>query len=454
MLWAFGRVGEILGMEINEKAQMMLEKYPLCDHCLGRQFAFLGFGIDNRERGRTIKLFLTMKGHHLALQKNKEGVSLLKILAENGSYPMATEILKKLKRRPKQAKKCFLCEGCFESLPSLVAKAAEKLQGYEYDTFLVGVKLPHEAEEREDEFKAKFEVQHGENFRNELSREFGKMLSDRTGKTVDFLNPQIVILVNPLAGDIRLQVNPLFVMGRYQKLVRGIPQSKWFCPKCRGKGCAECSFTGRLHPESVEELVAGPTVEMVHGEDASFHGAGREDADARMLGKGRPFIVQVKQPRKREIDLKELTQAINKRADGKIKVSSLKIVNKDMIRALKHLEAAKKTYRVTVCFDRDVSDDEIEKIARSLSGVKVFQQTPTRVLRRRTDKTREKHIYETTVKRISPNSVEMKVRCQGGLYVKELITGDGGRTEPNVSKIVDAKAEPFELDVLSVSIKG
>jgi tRNA pseudouridine synthase 10 len=118
------------------------------------------------------------------------------------------------------------------------------------------------------------------------------------------------------------------------------------------------------------------------------------------------------------------------------------------------LEAAKKTYRVTVCFDRDVSDDEIEKIARSLSGVKVFQQTPTRVLRRRTDKTREKHIYETTVKRISPNSVEMKVRCQGGLYVKELITGDGGRTEPNVSKIVDAKAEPFELDVLSVSIKG
>jgi tRNA pseudouridine synthase 10 len=209
-----------------------------------------------------------------------------------------------------------------------------------------------------------------------------------------------------------------------------------------------------LHPESVEELVAGPTVETVRGEDASFHGAGREDADARMLGKGRPFIVQVKRPRKREIDLKELAQAINKRADGKIKVSSLKKVDKDMIRALKHLEAAKKTYRVTVRFDRDVSDDEIEKIARSLSGVKVFQQTPTRVLRRRADKTREKHIYETTVKRISPNSVEMKVRCQGGLYVKELVTGDGGRTEPNVSKIVDAKAEPLELDVLSVSIKG
>lgn len=441
-------------MEIIEKAQMMLEKHPLCDHCLGRQFAFLGYGIDNQERGRTIKLFLTMKGHHLALSKDKQGIILLKVLAENGSFPMATEILKKLKRRPKQGGKCFLCEGCFEALPDLVEKAAKRLQDYEYDTFLVGVKLPSEVEEREDEFKAQFEVQHGENFRNELSRVFGKMLSDKTGKTADFMNPQVVVLVNPFVGDIRLQVNSIFIMGRYQKLVRGIPQSKWFCPKCRGKGCPECNYTGRMHPESVEELVAGPALERTYGEDASFHGAGREDADARMLGRGRPFIIQVKRPHKRGIDLKELARTINDRSDGKIKVTGLKFVEKEMIRTLKHLETTQKTYRVTVRFDRDISDDEIVKLKRSLSGTRVLQQTPTRVLRRRADKTRERHIYETEIKRISPNSVEMKIRCQGGLYVKELVTGDKGRTEPNVSKLVDAKAEPLELDVLSISVKG
>jgi tRNA pseudouridine synthase 10 len=448
------RVGEILDMEIIEKAQMILEKYPLCDHCLGRQFAFLGQGLDNRERGRTIKLFLTMKGHQLALSKDKKGIILLKVLAENGSFPMAAEILGNLKRRPKQGRKCFLCEGCFETLPLLVEKAATRLQDYEYDTFLVGVKLPSEAEEREDEFKAQFEVQYGENFRNELSRVFGKMFSDKTGKTVDFMNPQMVVLVNPFVDDIRLQVNPLFITGRYQKLVRGIPQSKWFCPKCRGKGCPECNYTGRMHPESVEELIAEPTLERTYGEDTSFHGAGREDADARMLGKGRPFIIQVKRPRKRKVNLKDLAKVINERADGKIKVAGLKYVNKEMIRTLKHLEATQKTYRVSVRFDRDISDDEIEKLEHSLSGIKVLQQTPTRVLRRRADKTREKHIYETEIKRISPNSVEMKIRCQGGLYVKELVTGDEGRTEPNVSKIVNAKAEPLKLDVLNVSVKG
>ena len=441
-------------MEIIEKAQVMLEKYPLCDHCLGRQFAFLGYGIDNQERGKTIKMLLTMKGHHLAIQKNKSGVSLLKVLAENGSFPMAVEILRKLNRRPKKGKKCFLCEGCFEDLPSLVEKAIAKLRDYEYETFLVGVKAPSETEEREDEFKAQFEVQHGESFRNELSRVFGKLFSDKTGKTVDFMNPQIVVLVNPFTGDVRLQVNSLFIMGRYRKLVRGIPQSKWFCPKCRGKGCQECNYTGRLHPESVEELIAGPSIEKTCGEDASFHGAGREDADARMLGEGRPFIIQVKRPHKRGIDLKDLAKVINDSADGKVKVTGLKFVSKEMIRTLKHLEATQKTYRVVVRFSRDISDDEIVNLGRSLSGIKVLQQTPSRVLRRRADRTREKHIYETEIKRISPNSVEMKIRCQGGLYVKELVTGDEGRTEPNVSKIVDAKAEPLELDVLSISVKG
>ena len=440
-------------MEIAEKAQRMLEKHPLCDHCLGRQFAFLGYGMDNRDRGRTLKTLLAMKGHERALAGKKEGVQLLKMLAENAAFPMATELLKRLKRRPKKPRACYLCGGCFESLPTFVIKIMERLQDYEYDSFLVGIKLPTEAEEKGDEFKAQFEVQHSESMKNELSREIGKMLSDRTGKTVDFMKPQIVVLANPFTGDIGLQVNPVFIMGRYRKLVRGIPQSKWFCPKCRGRGCPECGGTGKLYPESVEEFIAEPVMEKVQGGDASFHGAGREDIDARMLGRGRPFIIQIRKPRKRTIDLPELERVINERATGKIAVRNLRLVDKGMIRRLKNLEASRKTYRLAVKFDRDVSDEELRKLEHSLTGAKVHQQTPTRVLHRRADRTREKHIYEASVKRISPNSIEVKIKCQGGLYVKELVTGDDGRTEPNMSKIVGSKAEPLDLDVLNIQAK-
>ena len=440
-------------MEIMGKAQRMLERYPLCEHCLGRQFAFLGYGMSDQERGRTIKTLITMKAHRLALSKDKRGISLLKLLAKNGSFPMAAQILRKLKRRPGGGEKCYLCEGHFESLHSLLDRAAGMLQEYEYETFLVGIKLPTTVEEREDEFKAEFEVQHGEGIRNEFSRVIGKMLSEVTEKPVDFMRPEIVVLVSPFTEAIRLQVNSLFIMGRYRKLVRGIPQSKWFCPECRGEGCQECDWTGKMYPESVEELIAEPVLERTRGEETSFHGAGREDVDARMLGRGRPFIIQVKRPRRRKIDLPELEQEINRTVEGKIEVRNLKSVDRGMIRKLKSIESSQKTYRVNVKFSRKVSDEEIENLQHLLTDATVVQQTPKRVLHRRADRAREKYIYETRAKRLSPDTIQMKIRCQGGLYIKELVTGDEGRTDPNVSKIVDAKAEPLELDVLNVSVK-
>ena len=33
-----------------------VEAYPLCDHCLGRQFALLGRGLENDRRGQALKL--------------------------------------------------------------------------------------------------------------------------------------------------------------------------------------------------------------------------------------------------------------------------------------------------------------------------------------------------------------------------------------------------------------
>ncbi|MEM0314089.1 MAG: tRNA pseudouridine(54/55) synthase Pus10, partial [Candidatus Bathyarchaeia archaeon] len=81
------------------------------------------------------------------------------------------------------------------------------------------------------------------------------------------------------------------------------------------------------------------------------------------------------------------------------------------------------------------------------------QRTPTRVLHRRADLTREKYIYEVKVKRLSPNKAELRLQCQGGLYIKELVTGDDGRTTPSITEIVGIKAKPISLDVLDVIIE-
>ena len=442
-------------MSLLEKARRMLEEQPLCDNCLGRQFAFLGYGIENRERGWAIKALLTMGGHRLALKNRPEGIALLRTLAGNGRFPMAKAILQRLQEAPQEVEKrrCFLCGDRFEALRFLTEKAVSMLSEYEYETFLVGVRVPTEVEEREDEFKAHFGVEHGESIRNEFSRVLGKMLVEATGKRVDYMKPQVVVIFNPFDEEIEVQVNSLYIMGRYRKLIRGIPQSRWLCRRCRGRGCPRCGWTGKMYPESVEELIAGPVLEVTLGEDSSFHGAGREDIDARMLGSGRPFVIEIKRPRRRNLDLRELERLINEGAGGKIEVLDLRYADREDVLRIKEMESAQKIYRVTVEFERELRDEELERLRDALTGVTVHQRTPTRVLHRRADLTREKHIYEAKIKRISPKMVELTIKCQGGLYIKELVTGDNGRTKPSVSEIIGVKAQPLELDVLEVMEK-
>jgi tRNA pseudouridine synthase 10 len=440
-------------MDILEKALQMLERHPLCDHCLGRQFALLGHNMENNDRGRTIKQALALKAHELILSKNREGTNTLRVLATNGFFASAEEILRKMKKHTQNRnllQTCFLCEDKFKNIENLTRKTLEKLEGYEYKSFLVGIELPITVEEREDEFKAEFDVGYGENMRNEFGRALGKEIAKRTAKDVDFRKPEIVAVINPFTEETTLQVNPLYVAGYYRKLVRGIPQSKWFCRNCRGKGCEKCNWTGKMYPESVEELIAKPFLDASDGQNASLHASGREDIDARMLGSGRPFVIEITKPRKRFLDLKKLETEVNTYAAGKVKVFRLMSADKDFVRRLKTGESAQKEYRVLMDFEKKIAAKDLSLLKEQLTNVMIKQKTPLRVLHRRADLMREKYIYEVKVKKLSQKKAEMRIRCQGGLYVKELVTGDEGRTAPSVSEILKNKAKPMKLDVLNV----
>jgi tRNA pseudouridine synthase 10 len=440
-------------MTVLEKAFEMLSKYSLCDHCLGRQFALLGYSMENNVRGAALKVSLTLQANDIAKEKSVEGIKQLKILAANGFSREAQETLLHLKKRlPKKdnAQTCFLCEGKFQLVDSLIEKSLSAIANYEYSTFLVGIELPVKVEEREDEFKAALNVGYGESIKHEFGRLFGKGLAQRTGKEVEYLKPDLVVVINPFSQNIRVQVNPLFVAGRYRKLVRTIPQSKWFCSNCRGRGCEKCGGTGKMYPESVEELSSKQLLEATQGEATFFHASGREDIDARMLGTGRPFVIEVSKPKKRFVDLKQIESAVNASAVGKVEVSKLRFTTKDVVRRLKKGEGAQKEYRLLAEFENEVSDEDLRMLEEKLTGSSIKQQTPLRVLHRRADLIRERYIYKVKVKKVSLKRALMEIRCQGGLYVKELVSGDEGRTIPNVSDLLGNRAKTLKLDVLNV----
>jgi len=433
---------------ILEGAAKVLMKHPVCDPCLGRQFGGLARGVTNRERGRAIKLVLAMDGHASSEAGGAEGKELLERLSDNGGFAPASSVL----GREAESTECHLCGGITGRTKDYAEGIAGLLAPYDYTNFLLGVRISGELAEREDRLRSEFSLDHGESLKMECSREIGKEVARITGKEVEFARPDIVVTVDLPEFRTKLRSMPLYVRGRYRKLVRGIPQSKWDCVHCRGRGCEVCHGTGKIYPISVEEIVSGPVMEATGGSGTKFHGAGREDVDAIMAGNGRPFVVEVKDAMKRRLDLGGLEAAINRLGDGRVEVLDLGFSDKKTIRGYKEkAKIAEKTYRALVEVGRPVSDDELGQLEKGFNGCLLNQYTPQRVLHRRADKLRVKKVHELKATKVDGTRIELVVRCQGGLYVKELISGDGGRTKPSISEVLGAEARCVELDVISVN---
>ena len=194
-----------------------------------------------------------------------------------------------------------------------------KTESIHFSNFLVGCRVDSEIIEREEYIHNKLNLD-VENIKKEINREIGKELSVRLSKEVEFDNPNLVLMVDFKKSTVETQINPIFIESRYRKLIRGIPQTKWPCSKCKGRGCQRCNYTGKMYPETVEELISEDAIKAANGTGAKFHGAGREDIDVRMLGTGRTFVLEIKEPKIRDIDLKELRNSVNKHSEGKVEI--------------------------------------------------------------------------------------------------------------------------------------
>jgi len=431
-----------------DDVKKILSKYALCDNCLGRQFGGLARGVTNKERGYALKLALTLEAHMVSRRGDSKGEALLKILASNGGHMPAANVVGGEAKK----KHCYLCGDMLAEIQEFAKEVAKSLEGYNFNNFLMGVKISGEVAEREDRLRSEFAIEYGESLKMECSREIGKEVSRLTGKEVEFNRPDIVVTVDLPDPKIHIRSMPLYILGRYRKMVRGIPQSRWDCVHCGGRGCEVCHGTGKIYPVSVEEIITGPVLAATSGISTKFHGAGREDVDAIVTGNGRPFVVEVKETKNRNPDLKALETTINETGEGRVEVTKLKFSDKKTVRSLKEkAKIAEKTYRTLVETERKVTKRDLAKLEKSFNGCLINQYTPKRVLHRRADKLRVKRVYEMLAKKIGDKRVELVVRCQGGLYVKELISGDEGRTKPSVSDVLGFGARCVELDVTSVN---
>jgi tRNA pseudouridine synthase 10 len=392
----------------------IMREGPICADCLGRQFAEYSSNLTNKQRGQAIRVVTAMLNNTPVNAQDWEA-------ADEG---------------------CWVCGGLFNHLDSWVDRCLEQLHNYEFSTFLVGTKLSGRLAENEEILWAESKTTAAEPLKSALNRELGKRIEVITGKRAEFSKPEILLIANLAQDKIELHVNPLFLYGRYKKFVRGIPQTRWPCRDCGGKGCPKCNLTGKTYQESVQELIGTYVLDASLGKDVVFHGAGREDIDARMLGNGRPFVLEVRSPRKRQIDLQQLEQAVNS-SQEKVAICELAFADHETVVKVKNTRSDK-VYRLKVTYDHPIQPEELKKALLQLEG-DVEQTTPQRVVHRRAELRRIKKVYSAKL-----SGEDIIIQCEGGLYVKELISGDDRRTTPSLSALLGVNAKVEELDVMEV----
>ncbi|XP_035538555.1 tRNA pseudouridine synthase Pus10 [Juglans regia] len=238
--------------------------------------------------------------------------------------------------------------------------------------------------------------------------------------------------------------NPIFFGGRYLKYSRNVSQTRWIIDDER-KGEA-----------SVEEIVGGNILPMCQGDNYKFHAAGREDIDVRMLGSGRPFLVEIQNARHipSEAFVKEIETKINNLENKLVEVKNLKAVGSQGWDLMREGEAEKqKQYAALVWISCPLKDEDLDSIA-SFKDMKVLQRTPIRVLHRRSPLEREKIIHWMKIEKIAGSNhyFLLHLCTQAGTYIKEFVHGDLGRTHPSVGSLLGCRAEILQLDVTDVKM--
>ena len=434
-------------MSLLNKTSEILQKYQLCDYCLGRQFSNLATGTTNRNRGIIIKEFLTMNSVH---KEEDEDLAFLQLISKSGGQ-LAKNTLKKKEKVPEATQSCFICQDKLEFTDDLIEIIVPAIKNIEAQTFLIGTILPKDFLEREKKLKEEFNLLDSEYLKQEFNRIIGKKISEKLPLITDFNSPEIIVESDPILSKFEIKIKPLYIYGRYLKFLRTIPQTRWPCRKCKGKGCELCDGTGKRYQESVEELIEVEAIKTAEAIKGVLHGAGREDIDARMLGTGRPFVFEIISPKIRTIELEKLQKSINRFAKGKIEVKDLRWSSKDELRNLKgSAETTVKKYIAKILFDKQIDLDTLTQIEEIFENQEIKQRTPHRVEHRRADKIREKKIFSVKCIQLNDFEIEATIVCDGGCYVKELISGDEGRTDPSISKVAGIQAICKELDVIEV----
>lgn len=258
----------------------------------------------------------------------------------------------------------------------------------------------------------------------------------------------------PLCARFLVLRPPFELGGYYCKPLRGLSQSPWLADE---QQVGDGSVSGHIEAALRAALRC---------DALKFVAAGREDMDVRMLGGGRPFLLEASNARcgadaLAPDALAALARALG--ATGRVAVRALAPLSAAQRGLLREGEAEKaKAYRALVWLSRPLRAPAatLARLA-ALGPVELAQRTPVRVLHRRAPLTRARTVHGACARALPGGAgLLLDLRCAAGTYVKEFVHGDWGRTRPGLAELLrQAEAaegeadEPLECDCLQLDVR-
>jgi tRNA U54 and U55 pseudouridine synthase Pus10 len=285
---------------------------------------------------------------------------------------------------------------------------------------------------------------------------------------------------------------PFFVRGLYTKSRRDVSQTPFFVPSDDDprvmKRMGVTSVEEQINPV-LNKVACGGISTLNNDPDGGdtvysmikFHASGREDLDVRMIlppvGEkgvgGRPFVLQVvdalRMPTMEQI--KQVPCVINSNTANENNSEALCDDNELTTRrygsnalgvdisdcftfvpsiAFKNLQSETeekvKFYGCLCWSEQEISSEDDLRTRLGSFPLQINQRTPIRVLHRRSNVVRVRHVLTLKPKWIDKHHFRLNLSTDAGTYVKEFVHGDLGRTVPSVSSLLGFKTDILELD--------
>ena len=340
------------------------------------------------------------------------------------------------------------------SRDSIVQRIRETLNDdYQFDTFLIGATLPANLFEKEDQIRARFKIRGRENIKSQLIRDLRKKFSEVTKKRIDILHPDLTINLQfqkNTSLEINTKMRPLIMLGRYIKKNRGIPQRSGGEHNSGNEVCIQsepyhivsqtprqASVIRTLEDASIQSIISKEILRITKGEALKFSWIGSEDENSLVLGSGRPFFVQIRNPKTIHLNQKTL----------RFQEYGLFVNIEEFFERLPEqpVQFIAKT-RIVIQASRQIGKEGGLKIKSLANSIVVFQNQKNK------SRSSAKRIYSIDIVKINNKIFELDVIADGGLAIKQFVEGRE-YISPNISAVANLQCKCLLFDILDIRIK-